>query len=572
MLKIEKFPEHLSTYDMNPSELKECLFAGFFQENVTVDGAERIFYTYLTPGLTYDRNCLVVAVPDEIPVMEFVENNFWLDFAAREKVFLHFVVPEQKWKMDGTDADYMNRVYIEIQSRKYYVTIQDNIYAFGFGNGAVIAQQAVMKMTSEWSGVATFGEMNVAALLNQTVTQEKEATGKTELVVSSEKSQLPVWMFWKENSGENAKVCSYWKEQNHVEEERFSNPYASEIYFPSTIQKKSQVNEEMISQVRISNGFTGDVTEEVFAEVWKYISKARRHRCFAGKALRNYKDPIAYGATLHKMEVDGYTRIWYEYVPDSVKESKEPVSLVVNMHGRGGSAESFMDISCMNQVAEERNFIVVFPEASVHQQRPDGIRNVLLWQGSYRDEKIDDVKFILKLLADVEERYPVDKTRVYACGQSSGGMMTNELATKAPELFAAAAPWSAIISPDEEVCLPEQICPTVPYLFLFGENDWLCVDRENGQMEYKVTESIAKYLQNLIQIYGLSETPLRYQCGEISYYVYNNKDNVPLLTVGTVKDMSHANYPGESWITYDEFFSKFSKGEDGTLFYMGKEV
>lgn len=43
-----------------------------------------------------------------------------------------------------------------------------------------------------------------------------------------------------------------------------------------------------------------------------------------------------------------------------------------------------------------------------------------------------------------------------------------------------------------------------------------------------------------------------------------------MLTVGTVENMSHANYPGESWASYDQFFAKFSKLEDGTLLYMGQ--
>ena len=42
-----------------------------------------------------------------------------------------------------------------------------------------------------------------------------------------------------------------------------------------------------------------------------------------------------------------------------------------------------------------------------------------------------------------------------------------------------------------------------------------------------------------------------------------------MLIVGRVKDMPHANFPEESWISYDSFLSKFSRREDGTLLYMG---
>lgn len=49
--------------------------------------------------------------------------------------------------------------------------------------------------------------------------------------------------------------------------------------------------------------------------------------------------------------------------------------------------------------------------------------------------------------------------------------------------------------------------PAVPYLFLLGENDWLCVDKKNGKLEYQVTESIAEFLQNLMKLYQLEEKP-----------------------------------------------------------------
>jgi len=48
--------------------------------------------------------------------------------------------------------------------------------------------------------------------------------------------------------------------------------------------------------------------------------------------LRNFKDPAAYGAKLRTLEIDGFTRYWYEYVPERVKTGSKPVPLVVNMH------------------------------------------------------------------------------------------------------------------------------------------------------------------------------------------------------------------------------------------------
>ncbi len=572
MLEVKIFPQDMSVFEVDHSEPRKCLIDGLFEESVEVNGKTRTFYTYITKGLAYNQPCVVVAAPDDVDTLDYLSNSPWIDFADRHLVFLHVLkTPEGGWKLDGSDADYMNRVYVQINGRRGYVAMQDNIYAAGVGRGATVAHQAVMKMSSEWSGLATFGELDDMVTVNEAASAGNQDTGKTELVVSASKVPVPVWMVWKKKEGANEAAFDYWMRNNGCSDESFSNQWADEIHFPSDVCRKSQINEENIAQVRVTNGYDGTLEPSFLGAVWNYLRQACRHRGFGTKQLRHRIDPESYGFTRHTMELDGWTRLWYEYVPKRVKESGKNAPLVVCMHGRGGTAESFISLSGMSRVAEERDFIVVFPEACVSQQRPGSLRNLLLWEGAYKGVKTDDVKFILKLIDDVKSRCAVDDSRIYACGQSSGGMMTSTLAQKAPDVFAAVAPWSALVSPDEELCLPERIEPAVPFFFLFGEKDWLCADLEHGELEYHAAHDIASFLRNLMKIYGLDETPLKYTCGEISYYVYLNSKRVPMLTVGTVRDMSHANYPGESWASWDQFLSKFSK-KGGQLMYMGSDA
>ena len=573
MLEVKHFPKDMSVFEVNRDDAKQCLLSGLFEETVKLDNGTRSFYTYLKPGLHYNQPCLVVAPPASESVLSWLEESFWLSFAEDHDLFLHVLLPENGiWDQRGADADYMNKVYMQIQSRQAYVTMQDNIYALGLGDGAVIAQQAVMKMSSEWSGLATFGELNAASMCNAEVLHGSESTGKTELSINAAKVQVPVWMGWKDNSGDNAAVCAYWKKQNDADGERFSNDFADEIYFPSTVCKGSQLNEEKISQVRITNGYDGQICRELANAVWAFLSKACRHRGYGHKMLRNRIDPEAYGFKKRIMEHGGFTRLWYEYIPEAASAGEKKVPLVLCMHGRGGTADSFLSLSGMSRVAEERNFIAVFPEAGVYQQRSGGVRNTLLWNGEYEGERIDDISFLLKVVENVKARYAIDEKRVYACGQSSGGMMTSALAENAPGVFAAVSPWSALVDPDHELVLPEKIDPPVPYMFLFGDRDWLVADREHGEMEFGVTAPIAAYLRNLIRLYDLEEKPLQYTCGEISWFIYRNADKIPMLTVGRVAGMTHANYPRESWIAYDEFLCRFSKSVDGDLYYMGEKV
>lgn len=572
MLEAKAFPQNLGALEVNPANLKECLFTGLYRETVDVNGKSRTFYTYLKPGLSYVRPCVFVIPDDGQDTLAYLEGSFWMDFAEKENVFLFVLTPENgRWNMDGSDGDYLNRVYMQVQSRNYYVTIQDTMYAVGIGNGAVVAQQAAMKMTSEWAGLATFGEMTDAALCNARSSHKSEDTGKVEMAISGTKAPLPVWMFWGENREANAETAGYWKKQNHVSSECFSNGFADEIYLPTTVWKKSQLNDQLISEVRITNHFDGNLTYEVWNPVWNYLKEAFRYRS-RGKMLRRRKELADYGLEKHTIQHDGYTRLWYEYVPESVKGSTEPVPLVTAQHARGSSAEFYVSLSDMTTIAEERGFIVVFPESGCYQQKPGGIPNIPLWNGSYRGKDFDDVGFILKMIADVKSRYNIDPARVYACGQSSGGMMTNALALSAPGEFAAVACSSALIDPEHEVPQPETMDPKVPYLFLFGENDWLVAGKDGGELDFGCNGDIAKFVRRMMELYQLDPKPMEYSSGEIHFYVYRNRQKVPMLTVGKVADMSHAIYPRECWLMYDEFMSKFSRREDGALLYMGEEV
>lgn len=91
-------------------------------------------------------------------------------------------------------------------------------------------------------------------------------------------------------------------------------------------------------------------------------------------------------------------------------------------------------------------------------------------------------------------------------------------------------------------------------------------------MEYCVAHGISEFHKHLMKFYQLDKEPRRYTCDEISWYVYLNAKWVPMLTVSTVKGMTYANYPRESWIAYDEFLSKFSRCADGTLLFMGEKI
>lgn len=572
--KAEKFPEKMAVFQMDFVHPNRSLINGCFEETVWVNGSDRSFLTYIPENLEYCQPCLVVAPPADVAPQVFMEEAGLRELADEQRLFLFLLkAGASGWSYDGSDADYMNAVYKEVQSRNYYVTMQDNIYACGIGDGAAVAHQAVQKMASEWSGLFSFGV--VAADLQETserMAQNAEQNG-AELYIEASKCQVPVWMlFGSLEDSFNSEAADYWKEQNHVAGEPLKGQGADLIWMPSPVRKFSEVNEEQISQVRITLG-QEDVTLEWLERVWAYIRLARRHRGFAGKNLRYVREPLACGAVLQERVFDGMNRLWYEYVPEGCDPGQE-WPLVVVMHGRGGTAESFFDISTMSLVAEARRFLVVFPQAGVHQQKPDGLKNVLFWNGSYEGKPVNDVGFIRAMVEDVAQRLPVDRKRIYACGQSSGGIMADVLCNSASDLFAACGSWSGMYHPRKVHSTYEKTEAVIPTLFICGEKDRFCTtEDEDKEFPFSLIPELRKDIIEKIERYHLDKKRVQtWSTWPVTWYSYPNSQGIPLLTVGIVSGMAHANYPEESWITYDQFFSQFAKDDQGNLRYRGEKV
>lgn len=572
-LTIQEFPEHMSELAVDFEHPNRTLIHGCFQEKAVVQGTERSFLTYIPKNLEYCQPCLVAAIPSDAEPLAWLEESGLRRFADEKQLFLHVLTAKPGgWNTDGSDADFMNAVYAAIQARNSYVTMQDNIYACGIGDGAAIAHQAAQKMTSEWSGLFSFGSISCSLQETSDVLAADQEQNGTELRIVASKCQLPVWISVDEMDPRTMEAVGYWKEQNHVTETPLSGEGADEIWMPSPVRMRSEVNEEQIAQVRVTRG-DGSLSLEALRRVWGYIGMARRHRGYGGKNLRYFKAPIACGAVLRQKEVDGMMRLWYEYVPKSCTDDRK-WPLVVVMHGRGGTAETFFDISGMSAVAEARHFIAVFPQAGIHQQKPGGLKNVLFWNGSHEGKPVDDVAFLRRMVADIQERLPVDPGRIYACGQSSGGIMTDVLCSSASDLFTACASWSGMYHPKKVHKVYPKTEPVIPTLFICGEKDKFCVgDEPDPDFPFHLIPELRADIVEKIERYHLDTADMQtWSCYPITWYVYPNRQGVPMLTVGIVAEMAHANYPEESWITYDQFFSSFSRNQKKQLCYRGKIV
>lgn len=139
------------------------------------------------------------------------------------------------------------------------------------------------------------------------------------------------------------------------------------------------------------------------------------------------------GFTLPPVRSGGSGRAWITYVPTSY-DPATPTPLVVLLHGRPSNATAMAAITRMNAVADEKGFIVVYPE---------GLNNE--WNAFYdltRQQGVanqDDVAFLKTLTEDLGRDLNIDRRRMFLGGFSNGGFMTIRMACSAADTFAGFA-------------------------------------------------------------------------------------------------------------------------------------
>lgn len=178
-----------------------------------------------------------------------------------------------------------------------------------------------------------------------------------------------------------------------------------------------------------------------------------------------------------KLTIDGIEREYILHLPADYGTAKLP--LVMVFHGGGGNAEQVKEHTKFNKLADNEDFIVVYPNA-VDKNWNDGRI------GEKLPTDIDDVKFISTMLDTLIANYNINSGRVFATGISNGGFFSFYLALKLSERILAIAPVAAN--------LPENLKDTyktslpVSLLLINGTKDPL-VKYDGGPVGFKDDET-----------------------------------------------------------------------------------
>ena len=123
------------------------------------------------------------------------------------------------------------------------------------------------------------------------------------------------------------------------------------------------------------------------------------------------------------------------FVPSNYSDAA-PAPLVIALSGYNESGADFERYLKLTPLAQSNGFLYVHPDG-----RKD-IHGIRFWNGTpeccdFQNPKVDDAKYIMNIISQVEAKYSVDINRIFIIGHSNGGFLANNLACNYSDQIAA---------------------------------------------------------------------------------------------------------------------------------------
>ena len=143
---------------------------------------------------------------------------------------------------------------------------------------------------------------------------------------------------------------------------------------------------------------------------------------------------------------NGVQRSYNYYVPSTWNITQQ-VPLLFVLHGLTQTGSGVMDITGFNDIAEENNFIVCYP---------NGLNESWNANMNITFSSADDKGFLEALTEYFQVNFNTDPSRQYLCGFSTGGFMSHKMVCESSECYAAIATVSGNMSDTVySNCLPQ---------------------------------------------------------------------------------------------------------------------
>lgn len=548
----------------------------FHEQQINADGVTGQYSVYIADEFEPCSDGIMVLTPDGVTAKEFLNTDIgqdWIRLADEKGIAIIAVEPQdgQTWNLSDAaderdDEAFLKTVYNTIRNKSQSVTAAFDMnerafYLVGYEEGATAAQEFAMEWSSLFAGVAAVGgsdvpdtvEQETGDALSYPFAEAESLEGQTELQIPNREVPVPVWLIDAEDTG---LTVDYWVAASDAKSTE-PGDYAQQAYANDAVRV-------WLTDSEHADGITPAVLYESF------LSQVQR---FVGTPGGRLEWTVAHtndgetGFFVTEQMMDGKLRRWMTYVPSSYREGTE-VPLVVAVHGYSSSMTAFTGDSRWQDVAEENGFIVVFAQG--YPTEVMGNIPVPFWNNELMGMEVadptDDVSYFRALVAQTQENYSIDASRIYATGHSNGSCEVWLLAMEMSDVFAAYAPIGSDMGGYKDTV--EITTDPIPVWNMKSEYD------TDGAAKLEPGSTDALTIDYWTSYNGTSKEP-EITTDESGIFVtrnYYDANGIPLVRFSEVSDAPHAYTPEISEIVWDDFFSKITLNEDGSRIYDGQKI
>ncbi|MBS5283516.1 MAG: acetylxylan esterase [Clostridiales bacterium] len=589
--EAQRLPDASEAYIDRKHYYRQFLHGYYQFDCVVSESTVRSAKFYIPEGSVYNQPTVFVGVPGGYNPWEFMVQSRWKQLADQYGLYLVLMeaADENGWCRREEDLAYLDALNNDIALRPMFCSFQASFYTAAYGDAADAVGAHSRRNPRAYSGTALIGTKG----MSEEECRWLEETGSRVEGVSLSQIQHPVWLVYSEENEAVRRELSYYKRANHALAEA-KEEKGRTTWLP---EKGGSIDEhwcaKTAAEVRdwedcLEDGTSEQILTELFDGILRYPGTnngaLRKVENIYDRGLKRFSAPVWGGYYQDKRDM--YQREWYVYVPESAPAEGEMPAVFV-FHGAGGSGDEIADRMGWSAAADRYGFMLVMPTAS----EPNEVRSISdirtnnifrpMWNTGYpQPERPEDMRFLDFLYQWVTKTYPVDKSRIYASGQSSGGMMSWACAAYRADYFAAAAPFSARHIDIEAVERGEKEREPVSSSLIPVMANLGCCDSafKGGFKEAR------ELVDGWCSRYGLTKKWSDYtymdggkNCsrkeGLFTHYIFENEDGIPLLHLTETDTKAHAAWPSECDMVWKEWFVHFKKDPvTKKLYYQGKPV
>ncbi len=179
----------------------------------------------------------------------------------------------------------------------------------------------------------------------------------------------------------------------------------------------------------------------------------------------------------------GIYRTYRLYIP-AVYTGAIARPLVFNLHGYTSNALAQQQYTVFEPIADTANFLMVFPQGT------KDASNQPYWNAGINASGVNDIQFLNNLIDSLSAQYNIDPNRIYSCGLSNGGFMSESLACELSNRITAIASVAASIYNTQygTNCHPTR---PVPVMQISGTSDGTVP--YGGSSIFMPVDSVVKY-------------------------------------------------------------------------------